>query len=72
VIDASEDLQRQRASLRDNVSLQQINSIMNAQLSRTERNQRADDIVVNHGDLADLYQQLQAVHQQYLHLSKTC
>ena len=70
VIDASEDLQRQRAALRDGVSSEQINNIMAAQLTRTERNRRADDIVINHGDLADLYQQLYAVHQQYLQLSQ--
>jgi dephospho-CoA kinase len=71
VIDASEDLQRQRAALRDGVSSEQINRIMAAQLTRTERNRRADDIVINHGDLNDLYQQLHAVHQQYLQLSQT-
>ena len=70
VIDASEDLQRQRAALRDGVSSEQINNIMAAQLTRAERNRRADDIVINHGDLADLYQQLYAVHQQYLQLSQ--
>ena len=70
VIDASEDLQRQRAALRDGVSSEQINRIMAAQLTRAERNRRADDIVINHGDLADLYQQLYAVHQQYLQLSQ--
>ena len=70
VIDASEDLQRQRAAMRDGVSSEQINNIMAAQLTRAERNRRADDIVINHGDLADLYQQLYAVHQQYLQLSQ--
>ncbi|MDO9177257.1 MAG: dephospho-CoA kinase [Agitococcus sp.] len=70
VIDASEDLQRQRAAMRDGVSSEQINNIMAAQLTRTERNRRADDIVINHGDLADLYQQLHIVHQQYLQLSQ--
>ena len=44
---------------------------MAAQLTRTERNRRADDIVINHGDLNDLYQQLHAVHQQYLQLCQT-
>lgn len=71
VIDASEDLQRQRAAMRDGVSSEQISSIMAAQLTRSERNRRADDIVINHGDLNDLYQQLHAVHQQYLQLSQT-
>mgnify|MGYP000706361284 CR=1 FL=1 len=69
VIDASEDLQRQRAARRDNVSTEQIDQIMAAQLSRDERLQRADDIVVNHGDLADLHRQLDALHDLYLKLS---
>jgi dephospho-CoA kinase len=70
VIDASEELQRQRASLRDGVSTEQIGNIIAAQLPRAERLKRADDIVINHGDLADLYQQLDALHQKYLHLSQ--
>ena len=69
VIDASEDLQRQRAATRDGVSAEQINTIMAAQLTRRERNLRANDIVINHGDLQDLYQRLDAVHQLYLNLS---
>ncbi len=72
VIDASEDLQRQRASQRDGVSAEQISSIIAAQLPRTERTKRADDIVINHGDLADLYQQLDELHQKYLQLSQQC
>ena len=71
VIDASEDLQRQRASQRDGVSSEQIASIMAAQLTRAERLQKADDIVINHGDLDELYQQLDLVHQRYLQLSQT-
>jgi dephospho-CoA kinase len=66
VIDASEDLQRQRASQRDGVSSEQIASIMAAQLTRAERLQKADDVVINHGDLDELYQQLDLVHQRYL------
>ena len=70
VIDASEDLQRQRASQRDGVSSEQIASIMAAQLTRAERLQKADDVVLNHGDLIELYQQLDIVHQRYLQLSQ--
>ena len=50
---------------------QQLASIMAAQLTRTERLQKADDIVINHGDLDELYQQLDLVHQRYLQLSQT-
>ena len=70
VVDASEDLQRQRASVRDRVSREQIARINAAQLPRAERLKRADDVVVNHGNLADLYQQLDALHHKYLQLSQ--
>ncbi|HQV79818.1 MAG TPA: dephospho-CoA kinase [Agitococcus sp.] len=71
VIDCDASLQQQRASQRDNVSLQQIQQIMAAQLSREERLQRADDVVVNTGNLANLHQQLDHLHQRYLQLAQT-
>lgn len=70
VIDTSEDMQRARAARRDGVSPEQIDQIMAAQLSRTERNRRADDIIVNHGDLTELYRQLAPLHNLYLQLSR--
>lgn len=71
VIDCDTSQQQQRASQRDNVTLQQIQQIMAAQLSREERLQRADDVVVNTGNLADLYQQLDHLHHRYLQLAQT-
>lgn len=71
VIDCDNSQQQQRASQRDNVTLQQIQQIMAAQLSREERLQRADDVVVNTGNLADLYQQLDHLHHRYLQLAQT-
>lgn len=71
VIDCDASLQQQRASQRDNVSLQQIQQIMAAQLSREGRLQRADDVVVNTGNLANLHQQLDHLHQRYLQLAQT-
>lgn len=69
VIDVSEELQWQRASMRDNVSAEQIKQIMAAQLSREERLKRADDIVINNGDLTYLHLQLDELHQKYLQQS---
>ncbi|PTQ90646.1 dephospho-CoA kinase [Agitococcus lubricus] len=70
VIDSSENLQQERAAARDNVSPSQIAQIMSVQLGRAERCQRADDVVINNGDIQALYQQLQACHQRYLELSR--
>lgn len=69
VVDVSEEVQWQRAATRDNVSTEQIKQIMAAQLSREERLKRADDIVINNGDLTYLHLQLDQLHQKYLQLS---
>jgi dephospho-CoA kinase len=53
------------------VSLQQIQQIMAAQLSREERLRCADDVVINTGQLANLYQQLDHLHHRYLQLAQT-
>lgn len=68
VIDASEALQVARASARDGNSTAQIEAIMATQLSRTARLARADDIIHNHGDLLELADQVNVLHQNYLTL----
>ncbi len=67
VIDVPEALQLQRASQRDCNSSAQIKQIMAAQLRRDERLQRADHVVDNSGSLEALYQQLEALHNRFLH-----
>lgn len=69
VIDADESAQKVRASSRDGVSETQIASIIAAQMPRSERLRRSDDIVVNHGAPDDLYLQLDDLHQKYLELA---
>ncbi|QCO20521.1 dephospho-CoA kinase [Acinetobacter cumulans] len=66
LIDASESLQIQRASQRDGQSVEQIQNIIQVQMSRADKRALADDIVVNDGHLDHLYQQLTPLHQQYL------
>lgn len=70
LIDASEDLQILRASQRDGQSIDQIQKIIAAQMSRKKKQEMADDIVLNDGHIEHLYTQLEALHQQYLHRSK--
>lgn len=70
VVDASEDTQLERASLRDEQSNVKIKAIMANQLSREERNSHADDVVVNDSDLAALHLQLEPLHQNYLTLAQ--
>lgn len=70
VVDASEDTQLERASLRDAQSVPKIKAIMANQLTREQRNSHADDVVVNNKDLAALHAQLEPLHQDYLTLAQ--
>ena len=66
LIDATEELQIQRASQRDGQSIEQIHKIIQAQMPRQQKQQLADDIVLNDGHLEHLYHHLKALHQRYL------
>lgn len=70
VVDASEELQLERASQRDNNRLEQIKAIMKTQLSRQERCALADDVIHNHGDKTELDHQVETLHQQYLTMAE--
>ncbi|WP_395143534.1 dephospho-CoA kinase [Moraxella atlantae] len=66
VIDSREDLQVARASTRDGQTVASIECIMANQLSREARLAQADDVVTNNASLAELYAQLEPLHQRYL------
>ncbi|WP_334134780.1 dephospho-CoA kinase [Acinetobacter schindleri] len=66
LIDASIELQIQRAAQRDGQNIEQIHRIIAAQMSREQKQQLADDIVLNDGHLEHLYAHLQPLHEQYL------
>ena len=69
LIDASIELQIQRASQRDGQSVAQIENIIQAQMPRDRKLDLADDIAINDGHLEHLYTQLQKLHLHYLELS---
>ena len=69
LIDTSVELQQERTTLRDGQTKEQIQTIIDAQMSRVNKQQRADDIVLNDQDLSYLFAQLDIVHQHYLNLS---
>lgn len=69
LIDASKDLQIQRASQRDGQSIEQIEKIISVQMPREQKLQLADDVILNDGHLDHLYSQLEKLHQRYLSLS---
>ena len=69
LVDVEEKLQIARASKRDNVSEEQIKSIIEAQMSRSEKITLANDIVTNNGTLEDLRKEILSLHNNYLKLS---
>ena len=71
VIDTSEQLQIERATTRDSSSNAKISAIIASQMSRMERCNRANDIVQNYGDLNNLIQQVDRLHQLYLEIAAT-
>lgn len=74
VVDVPVELQLSRASQRDNKDQEQIQSIIDKQINRTERLHIASahqaDIIKNDSTLQALHNQLSKLHQHYLSLSQ--
>lgn len=66
VVDCPESLQLSRALQRDGSSRETIESIMASQASRSERLEKADDVINNTGSLDELHEQVALLHQQYV------
>jgi len=71
VVDSPEALQKSRARKRDNMSDEELEAVLAAQVSRTQRLQAADDLLVNDGDRDHLHRQVSALHQRYLTLASS-
>jgi dephospho-CoA kinase len=69
-VDCPESLQLQRLQARDGSSAAQAQAILDAQASRTARLKAADDVIRNESDVADLRQQVEALHRRYLELAQ--
>lgn len=69
VIDCDESLQIKRAMARSNISEKEVKAVMAAQISRTTRLERADEVIENNGTLADLTEKVVSIHKKFI---KTC
>ena len=69
VVDCSEHDQIVRAAARAGLDEPTVRAIMSAQLSRKERLQQANDIIINDADMAHLERQVNALHRKYLALA---
>jgi len=69
VIDCDEELQRFRTQQRDNRSVEEVNAIIETQVSRDIRLDYADEVIDNSHDLDSLKNQVTQYHQQYQQLA---
>ena len=59
-----------RVSARDHLTDAQIGKILNAQVDRATRLRGADDVIENNGNLLELIEATERLHEQYLELAK--
>jgi len=69
VVDVPVEVQIRRTIERDQVSKKQAESIVSAQIDRSDRLQLADDIIENSGSIDDLKPKVKALHREYLELT---
>jgi dephospho-CoA kinase len=65
VIDVPREQQLERALNRDKTNKNDINAIIDSQISRNDRLSAADDIVDNNGDINDLRKKIYELHEFY-------
>ncbi len=68
VVDVPVEIQIDRTSQRDNVSEEQIKSIIASQIDRKARLEQADEVILNEGSLEDLESKVKELHEKFLSL----
>lgn len=66
LVDVPEEIQIARATERDKNSAEQIKKIIASQMSRSDKRARADYIIDNSTTLQALYEQVHALHEEFL------
>ena len=69
VVDCEEQLQIQRATVRDNLERKDIERIISSQATREKRLGLADDVITNQGTLNELKDRIVELHELYCDLS---
>lgn len=69
VVDCEESLQVERTMARSRLSADEVKVIIKTQISRDQRLEKAQDVIVNDRDINYLKKQVQQLHQHYLDLS---
>jgi dephospho-CoA kinase len=69
VVDCDKNQQISRTMSRSQLHAEEVRAIMAHQISRAERLKRADDILSNRGDHADLEEHVKILHQHYMSIA---
>ena len=70
VVDVPEDVQIERTRTRDSVSEEQIRGIIQSQLPRKKRLEKADEIIDNSNTIEDVKRRISELHRSFLAKSK--
>ncbi|HES76666.1 MAG TPA: dephospho-CoA kinase [bacterium] len=70
VVDLPEEEQLRRLKARDNIDTTQAQAILDSQASRSQRLQRADDVIDNSGTTTELASQVETLHEHYSRLAE--
>jgi dephospho-CoA kinase len=70
VVDVPQELQLSRTIQRDQVPAEQVQNILNSQISRPDRLRLADDVLLNTVPVSQLQPQILQLHQRYQHFAK--
>jgi len=65
-VDVPVELQMERTLKRDGVSEEQVKSIIKAQISRDDRLELADEVIINDGSLEDLQSEVKELHERII------
>jgi len=68
VVDVPVETQIERTSKRDNVSEEQIKSIIASQIDRDSRLEQADEVILNDGSIQSLETKVQELHKKFISL----
>lgn len=69
LIDVPKDIQILRTAKRDKVPESQVEKIIASQMDRDQKISKADDVIVNDGEIGDLISKIDKIHQRYIELA---
>lgn len=69
LIDVPKDIQILRTAKRDKVPESQVEKIIASQMDRDQKIGKADDVIVNDGEIVDLISKIDKIHQRYIELA---